>query len=60
MLPLHKNDRTRALSSLSSHIYSNGSAAKQTTERLHSIILFNQTKNRATLLYLPNAELKVA
>jgi hypothetical protein len=62
MLPLHKNDRMRAfsrtwaLSSLSNPLHSYGSPIKQRTERLRSILLFNQIKDRAALFCLPNAE----
>jgi hypothetical protein len=55
MLPLHKNDWTRALCSLSFPLHSYGSSTKQRTERLHSIILFNKAKNKTTLFYLLNA-----
>jgi hypothetical protein len=50
MLSLHQNNRMRALSrtralfSLSSTLHLYGSPIKQRTKRLHSILLFNQTK----------------
>jgi hypothetical protein len=53
---LHKNDRMRALSLLSSPLHSYGSWTKQRMEQRRSILLFNQTKNRAALFYVPNAE----
>jgi hypothetical protein len=37
-------------------LHSYDSPTKQRMEWLHSILLFNQTKNKATLFFLPNEE----
>jgi hypothetical protein len=64
MLPLYKNDRMRALSrtgalsSLSYLLHSYNTPTKERTERLRSILLFNQTKHEAAMFCLPNTECK--
>jgi hypothetical protein len=63
MLPLQKTtgrelSRTRALSSLSYPVHSYGSPTKQRTERLRSILLFNQTKKWSSSVLFAKRRIK--
>jgi hypothetical protein len=54
--PKRPDTSAHRMRSLSFHLHSYDSSTKQRTEQRHSIILFNQIKNRAILFYLPNTE----